>query len=144
MESSYEASYSIRKILDHFELHSCITIFNKLSIENWFHSSVYGFQLLKIVQKYGDIEKFDLLFHHSGPLAGKSRGYGFVTYKNERDSERALSQLNGLLVGRKCICVKHARAESKVGSRTDCAENSHAKLFISRIMFRPIFITAIE
>lgn len=40
------------------------------------------YQLLKIVQKYGKIEKFDMLFHRSGPLAGYPRGYAFVTYEN--------------------------------------------------------------
>lgn len=40
----------------------------------------YRFQLLKIVQKCGKIEKFDMLFHKSGPQVGQPRGYAFVTY----------------------------------------------------------------
>lgn len=43
---------------------------------------VNWFQLLKIVQKCGPIEKFDMIFHKSGPQAGHARGYAFVTYSN--------------------------------------------------------------
>lgn len=39
---------------------------------------------MKILQKYGDIENFELVYHRTGPLAGQSRGYAFVTYKTVR------------------------------------------------------------
>lgn len=39
------------------------------------------YQLLKIVQQCGRIEKFDMLFHKSGPQVGQPRGYAFVTYQ---------------------------------------------------------------
>lgn len=84
---------------------------------SFFH--VYGFQLLKIVQKYGDIEKFDLLFHRSGPLAGKSRGYSFVSYKNEQDAQNAMNHLNGMRIGAKHVCVKYANTVSKVSLNAD-------------------------
>lgn len=42
----------------------------------------YRYQLLKIVQQCGKIEKFDMLFHKSGPQVGQPRGYAFVTYKD--------------------------------------------------------------
>lgn len=45
-----------------------------------FHFRINWFQLLKIVQKCGQIEKFDMIFHKSGPQAGQARGYAFVTY----------------------------------------------------------------
>ncbi|XP_055385284.1 probable RNA-binding protein 18 [Condylostylus longicornis] len=67
------------------------------------------YQLLKILQKYGDIEKFDLLFHKSGPLAGQPRGYAFVTYKSTKDSACALDKLNGKLVGIKNVAVRLAK-----------------------------------
>lgn len=76
--------------------------------------SFYGFQLLKIAQKYGEIKKFDLLFHRTGPQAGKSRGYGFVTYKNESDAQNALNQLNGMWLVSKNISVKWAHPGEKV------------------------------
>lgn len=34
------------------------------------------------MQKCGSIEKFDMLFHKSGPQIGQPRGYAFVTYEN--------------------------------------------------------------
>ncbi|KAJ8954536.1 hypothetical protein NQ318_000770 [Aromia moschata] len=37
----------------------------------------YWYNLLKLVQKHGAIEKFDLIFHRNGPLAGQPRGYAF-------------------------------------------------------------------
>lgn len=43
--------------------------------------ATYWYQLVKILQKYGDIENFELVYHRTGPLAGQSRGYAFVTYK---------------------------------------------------------------
>lgn len=74
----------------------------------------YGYQLLKLVQKYGEIEKFDLLYHRTGPLAGKSRGYGFVTYKKDADAEKALSSLHNKLFGGKRLCVKKAQSMKQV------------------------------
>lgn len=51
---------------------------------NCLNYSNYRFQLLKILQQFGEIEKFDMLFHRSGPLFGQPRGYAFVTYKKVR------------------------------------------------------------
>lgn len=75
----------------------------------------YGYQLLKLVQKYGEIEKFDLLYHRTGPLAGKSRGYGFVTFKKDADAEKALGSLHNKLFGAKRLCVKKAQSMKQVG-----------------------------
>ncbi|KFB51319.1 AGAP012137-PA-like protein [Anopheles sinensis] len=74
-----------------------------------FRFATNRYQLLKIVQKYGKIEKFDMLFHRSGPLAGYPRGYAFVTYENHKDSESALRRLDGKVVGEKTIVVRWAK-----------------------------------
>nr|XP_014284051.1 probable RNA-binding protein 18 isoform X2 [Halyomorpha halys] len=71
------------------------------------------FQLLKILQKYGTIEKFDLLFHKSGPLAGQPRGYGFVTFKSKEDAESMMKELDGKKIGSKHISVKWAHSLEK-------------------------------
>ncbi|XP_001604239.2 probable RNA-binding protein 18 [Nasonia vitripennis] len=68
------------------------------------------YQFLKLVQKHGTIEKFDLLFHRSGPQAGQSRGYAFVTYKTARDAESAMETLQNLRVGSKNIVVRYAHS----------------------------------
>ncbi|XP_015591750.1 probable RNA-binding protein 18 isoform X2 [Cephus cinctus] len=72
--------------------------------------SVNRYQLLKLVQKHGTIEKFDLLFHRSGPQAGQPRGYAFVTYKNSEDAEKAKDTLHNLKVGAKNIVVRWAHS----------------------------------
>ncbi|GFU51568.1 probable RNA-binding protein 18 [Trichonephila clavipes] len=64
--------------------------------------------LLKIVQKYGQIKKFDFLFHKSGPLKGQPRGYSFVTYETRDQAEKALAALNGKLALGKHLVVKWA------------------------------------
>ncbi|XP_076237853.1 putative RNA-binding protein 18 [Calliopsis andreniformis] len=74
------------------------------------------YQLLKLVQKHGTIEKFDLLFHRSGPQAGQPRGYAFVTYKTVQDAEAAKDALHNLKVGAKNIIVRwaHSVTESDI------------------------------
>lgn len=64
---------------------------------------------MKILQKCGTIEKFDLLFHRSGLLVGQPRGYAFVTYKHVRDATVALNKLNGTRIGTKNVCVRLAK-----------------------------------
>ncbi|XP_034184446.1 putative RNA-binding protein 18 [Osmia lignaria lignaria] len=68
------------------------------------------YQLLKLVQKHGTIEKFDLLFHRSGPQAGQPRGYAFVTYKTIQDATAAKDALHNLKVGAKNIIVRWAHS----------------------------------
>lgn len=77
---------------------------------NWFH-------LLKLLQKFGNIEKFDLLFHRSGPLAGQPRGYAFVTYSQLEDAKRVKTALDGTKVGTKNIAIKWAYNNEKVKLR---------------------------
>lgn len=67
------------------------------------------YQLLKMVRIYGNIDKFDLLFHRSGPNAGQPRGFAFVTYKFRRDAIKAMNSLNGQLLGNKRLSVKFAK-----------------------------------
>ncbi|XP_064212706.1 probable RNA-binding protein 18 [Tribolium castaneum] len=71
---------------------------------------VTEYHLLKLVQKHGAIEKFDLLFHRTGPLAGQPRGYAFVTYVNQEDAVQAKQVLNNVLVGQRKIVVTWAHS----------------------------------
>ncbi|XP_026286870.1 probable RNA-binding protein 18 isoform X2 [Frankliniella occidentalis] len=71
------------------------------------------YNLLKLLQKYGTIDKFDLLFHRSGPLSGFPRGYAFCTYKNTEDAVLAMQNMDGQLVGSKQITVRWAHSMSK-------------------------------
>ncbi|CAG4912537.1 unnamed protein product [Colias eurytheme] len=62
-----------------------------------------------MVRVYGNIEKFDMLFHRSGPNAGQPRGFAFVTYKMRQDAIQAMNSLNGQMLGNKRMCVKFAK-----------------------------------
>ncbi|XP_063378363.1 probable RNA-binding protein 18 [Cydia fagiglandana] len=78
---------------------------------------VNEYQLLKMVRVYGSIEKFDMLFHRSGPAAGQSRGFAFVTYQRRQDAVLAMNSLNGQLLGCKKICVKFAKNSAEEQER---------------------------
>ncbi|XP_073995208.1 probable RNA-binding protein 18 isoform X2 [Rhodnius prolixus] len=76
------------------------------------------FQLLKIVQKYGSIDKFDLMYHKSGPLAGQSRGFAFVTFTETSRAEVMMEDLNGKKVGNKVVVIKWAHTLGKEVEKT--------------------------
>ncbi|XP_063241945.1 probable RNA-binding protein 18 [Bacillus rossius redtenbacheri] len=76
-------------------------------------SRVTEYQLLKLLQKHGTIEKFDLLFHRTGPLAGQPRGYAFVTFTASGDAVKAKDILDGKLLGQKRVVVRWANCVSK-------------------------------
>jgi len=78
-----------------------------LSFSHWYY-------LLKLLQKHGTIEKFDLLLHRSGPLAGQPRGYAFCTYASKSDASIAKNSLDGSMVGTKRIVVNWAHTMTKV------------------------------
>ncbi|KAH8394110.1 hypothetical protein KR215_007754 [Drosophila sulfurigaster] len=69
----------------------------------------YRFQLLKLMQKCGAIEKFDMLFHKGGPMVGQSRGYAFVTFAQNEGATNALWKLDGTNVGSRSIAVRLAK-----------------------------------
>ncbi|KAJ0180730.1 hypothetical protein K1T71_004134 [Dendrolimus kikuchii] len=60
-----------------------------------------------------DTRKFDMLFHRSGPNVGQPRGFAFVTYKLRQDAIKAMSSLNGQVLGNKRISVKFAKNSSE-------------------------------
>ncbi|KAF7344581.1 Single-stranded nucleic acid binding protein [Mycena sanguinolenta] len=68
------------------------------------HPTVDEYSLLQIFSKFGKITKLDFLFHKTGLLKGKPRGYAFVEYGNKDDALKALSMAhNKLLRGRKLV-----------------------------------------
>lgn len=66
------------------------------------------------MQKHGDIVKFDLLFHRTGPQAGQPRGFAFVTYLKNEDAVIAKEKLNNMLIGQKRINVTWAHSIDNV------------------------------
>ncbi|XP_064616665.1 probable RNA-binding protein 18 [Liolophura sinensis] len=69
------------------------------------------FTLLKLLQKYGSLDKFDFLYHKSGPDQGKPRGYCFVSYHSPEEASRAIQGLNGKLALSKKLIVRWAHAD---------------------------------
>ncbi|XP_055693163.1 probable RNA-binding protein 18 [Lutzomyia longipalpis] len=74
---------------------------------------VTEYQLVKILQKYGDIENFELVYHRTGPLAGQSRGYAFVTYKTKQNATTAIQRLTGKQIDGRSIAVGLAKTFSE-------------------------------
>ncbi|KAL5011736.1 hypothetical protein ScPMuIL_010287 [Solemya velum] len=72
---------------------------------------VTEFVLLKILQKQGNLKKFDFLYHKSGMDQGKPRGFCFATYNDKKEAERAMKRLNSQLVLSKPLAVRWAHAE---------------------------------
>ncbi|XP_046560848.1 probable RNA-binding protein 18 [Haliotis rubra] len=76
-------------------------------------SRLTEFTLLKVVQRYGDLQKFDFLYNKAGPEIGKPRGYCFVSYHNRQNAEKALKALNGKLALSKKLIVRWAHQEKQ-------------------------------
>ncbi|KAF2905564.1 hypothetical protein ILUMI_00612 [Ignelater luminosus] len=89
-----------------------MSIYISFICETYIIVSFYRYQLLKLIQKHGAIEKFDLLFHRTGPLAGQPRGYAFVTFVNKEDASLAKIHLHNKQVGTKNIIVTWAHSMS--------------------------------
>ncbi|KAL1458269.1 hypothetical protein WDU94_008431 [Cyamophila willieti] len=74
---------------------------------------VTEYRLMKHLQSFGKLEKFDMLFHRTGPLAGQPRGYAFATYENKENAKRCMDKLNASKLGTRVIVVKYAHSMSK-------------------------------
>ncbi|ORX40583.1 hypothetical protein BD324DRAFT_611401 [Kockovaella imperatae] len=66
--------------------------------------TVDEYTLIQVFSKYGKITKLDFMFHKSGVLKGKPRGYAFLEFSNKDDALRAMVKLHDrLLRGRKLV-----------------------------------------
>jgi RNA recognition motif-containing protein len=54
---------------------------NRLFIGN-LAPNVDEYTLVQVFSKYGKITKLDIMYHKTGPLKGKPRGYAFVEYSS--------------------------------------------------------------
>ncbi|KAJ3567898.1 hypothetical protein NP233_g6060 [Leucocoprinus birnbaumii] len=83
------------------------------------HPSVDEYTLVQVFSKFGKLTSVDYLFHKSGPLKGKPRGYAFVKYSDENDAQKAMSMAHDkLLRGRKLVVTyaHHAPLDSGGGA----------------------------
>ncbi|OCF38096.1 single-stranded nucleic acid binding protein [Kwoniella heveanensis BCC8398] len=66
--------------------------------------TVDEYTLIQIFSKYGKITKLDFMFHKTGVLKGKPRGFAFVQFANKDDALKAMVKLHDrLLRGRKLV-----------------------------------------
>ncbi|GAA5960563.1 hypothetical protein JCM21900_002844 [Sporobolomyces salmonicolor] len=67
-------------------------------------ATVDEYSLMQLCAKHGKIAKLDYLFHKTGPMKGKPRGYAFVEYGTKEEAQRAKTALQDrLLRGRKLV-----------------------------------------
>ncbi|KAH9061167.1 hypothetical protein EDB87DRAFT_490845 [Lactarius vividus] len=80
---------------------------NRLYVGN-LHPTVDEYTLIQVFSKFGKLARLDYLFHKTGALRGKPRGYAFVEYTGERDAAVALEAANGKALRGRHITVTYA------------------------------------
>lgn len=63
-------------------------------------------RLAEVFGEHGEIEEAVVI---SDRATGRSKGYGFVTFKNEEDAKKALEALNGKEVDGRAVVVNIAK-----------------------------------
>jgi len=66
------------------------------------HFNVTESDLRPVFEAFGPLDSIEL---HKDPVSGKSRGFGFVTYRAEPDARQALQHLNGIEIAGRAIKV---------------------------------------
>ncbi|KAG9099993.1 hypothetical protein FS749_016563 [Ceratobasidium sp. UAMH 11750] len=80
---------------------------NRLYVGNLDHT-VDEYALLQVFSKFGNVTKLDFLFHKSGPLKGKPRGYAFVEYSTKQEATKALVACHDKPLRRRKLTVTFA------------------------------------
>ncbi|HQO27621.1 MAG TPA: RNA-binding protein [Candidatus Pacearchaeota archaeon] len=62
-------------------------------------------ELKSLFAGIGEVEEAVIITDH----AGRSKGFGFVTYKDDADAEKAMAELDGHQLGGRTIAVSEAR-----------------------------------
>jgi len=70
--------------------------------------SVAKVEFEKLFSPFGEIEEALVI---SDKYTGRSRGFGFVTYKNDADADKAMEEMNEKEVDGRNIVVKEARPD---------------------------------
>ncbi|KAK4048125.1 hypothetical protein OIV83_004995 [Microbotryomycetes sp. JL201] len=70
--------------------------------------SVDEYSLMQLCSRHGKITKLDFLFHKTGPLKGKPRGYAFVEFESVQEAQQARNNLHDKLVRGRKINVMQA------------------------------------
>ncbi|KAN0061884.1 hypothetical protein ACQY0O_005878 [Thecaphora frezii] len=91
---------------------------NRLYVGN-LHPSVDEYVLIQTFSKYGKIAKLDFLFHKTGPMRGKPRGYAFVEYSKNEEALQAIIETNDRTLRGKKLMVTLA-------NQSQLSEPSHS------------------
>ena len=84
------------------------------SIVNFVILLICWFELVKLFQNGGTIDKLEYLFHKIGPQAGQPRGYAFLTFSKREEAIRARKEFDGKSLLGRTLLVKPARSVHKV------------------------------
>ncbi|KAI0338398.1 RNA-binding domain-containing protein, partial [Trametopsis cervina] len=71
--------------------------------------TVDEYVLLQVFSKFGKVAKLDFLFHKSGPLRGKPRGYAFVEFAESHVAAKALASTQDKLLRSRKLVVTYAQ-----------------------------------
>jgi RNA recognition motif-containing protein len=62
-------------------------------------------ELESLFAKYGEVEEAIIIKERDG----RSKGFGFVTFANDEEADKATEELNGTQLGKRTIVVNEAR-----------------------------------
>ncbi|CAE7119949.1 unnamed protein product [Rhizoctonia solani] len=115
----------------------------RLYVGNLDHS-VDEYALLQVFSTFGHVAKLDFLYHTSGPLKGKPRGYAFVEFATKQEATKALVACHDKPLRRRRITVTfasqntHAVYNSGVGPhRRHAAPPKHTTLSLMKTQNKP-------
>jgi RNA recognition motif-containing protein len=88
--------------------------------------SVVKVKLEELFKPFGEIEEALVI---ADKYTGKSRGFGFVTYKNDADADKAMKEMDNKDVEGRNIVVKEARplGEAKEKPKEELVAESEKK-----------------
>ena len=72
--------------------------------------------LKKIFSPYGEIEEAIVI---SDKFSGRSKGFGFVTFKEDADAKKAIAEMNGKKVDERELKVNEAKPMEERPPRRD-------------------------
>jgi len=76
------------------------------------------YTLVQLFSRYGKITKLDYLFHKTGPMKGKPRGYAFIQYASHDSAEKAITACDGKLIRGRKITVSYASEAPQMEGRS--------------------------
>jgi len=67
--------------------------------------------LKEFFEQFGEVAEASVVYERDNPR--RSRGFGFVTYENDADAERAMAEANGKELDGRTITVSESTSKEK-------------------------------